>query len=80
MNTKATKELIESIQNLDFKQTDHYEDAEIGYTIFAFKAIEITFEKDLWYCELLIGKESVKATGVKCLKTIEQFKNLIYAN
>lgn len=80
MNEEATKELIESIQNLGFKQTDHYEDDEIGYTVFAFKSIEITFEKDSWYCELLIGKESVKANGVNCLNSIEQFKNLIYAN
>jgi len=80
MSGKKFKELQKSIQNLGFKQTDHYEDDEIGYTIFAFKSIEITFEKYSWYCELLIGKESVKVNGVNCLNSIEQFKNLIYAN
>ena len=80
MSVKKFKELQKSIQNLGFEETDRYEDHEIGYVVFSFKAIEITFEKDSWYCELLIGKESVKAAGVNCLKSIEQFKNLIYAN
>lgn len=80
MNKMQHEQLIKSLEKLGFKETDRYEDHEIGYVVVSFKGIEITFENDLWYCELLIGKESVKATGVNCLKTIEQFKNLIYAN
>jgi hypothetical protein len=80
MNNNQHLELQKKLENIGFKMTDDYEDSEIGYTVFSFKGIEITFESNSWYLELQNGKEAVKALGVTSFEAIQSFKNLIYGN
>lgn len=69
-----------NLKKIDFEQVDKYVDAEIGYTSFRFKDIEVTVENTHWYCEVIIGRESIKMKGVKTLHQISELKTFIYGN
>ncbi len=80
MSKKAHLELQKQLKTIGFTEVDKYEDHEIGYVVYGLKSIEITFEADLWYLELLTGKETIKAIGVNTFESIKSFIQLIYGN
>ncbi len=69
-----------NLKNIGFEQVDKYIDPEIGYTTYKFKDIEITVENDLWYCELVNARDSIKMQGVQSFDQIVELKNLVYGN
>jgi hypothetical protein len=69
-----------NLKNIGFEQVDKYEDPEIGYTVYAFKEIEVTVEKEKWYCEIVKGREGIPLKGITSLLQIAELKTLIYGN
>lgn len=69
-----------NLKTIGFEQVDKYCDPEIGYTTYKFKDIEVTVEHDLWYCELVKYRESIKMQGVQSFDQIVELKNLVYGN
>jgi hypothetical protein len=78
--TKAERLNKTNLKRIGFELSDEYEDPEIGYSCFKHKEIEVTVETDGWYCELNIGRETIKAIGVQSFSDIQSLKNLMYGN